>query len=450
MNFFSGLISRYSNFKSGGQKIFANLLWLFIDKIIKALGVFVMIWIARYLGPDQFGKLSFVMAFIGIFGCITGLGMQSVVVRDIVSDKSSKEEILGTTAVLYFFSGLFTYSIILISIFFFRPDDFLIKTLVAILGSTVLFKAHEITVYWLESQLRSKYTVIVQNSVLLIFAVIKLVLIYNNISLTALTWVIFAEAFVVAISLSILLGFVGPKLWKLCFNFERAIKLFKDSWPLLLSAISITIYMKIDQIMIGQMIGDKNVGIYAAAVRISEIWHFIPMIIVTTMFPVLVKIKKDNEQLYYQFLQNLFDVMTWISIGLALPMSFFSTSIVVLIFGESYAASGPVLTIHIWSSIFVFFGVVSSQWFIIENRQILYFYRTISGVFLNIFLNFLFIPDFGIIGSAVATIISFALSALFMDLVFVETRQIFYYKVSSLNIFASIKRIKLLRKYIFV
>ena len=106
MNFFSGLISRYSNFKSGVQKIFGNLLWLFIDKIIKALGIFVMIWIARYLGPDQFGKLSFVMAFIGIFGCITGLGMQSVVVRDIVSDKSSKEEILGTTAVLYFFSGL--------------------------------------------------------------------------------------------------------------------------------------------------------------------------------------------------------------------------------------------------------------------------------------------------------------------------------------------------------
>lgn len=417
-------------------KIVDNIGWLFIDKILRmGVGLFVGVWIARYLGPDQFGLLNFALAFTGLFGAIAALGLQGIVVRDIVRDPESARLTLGTAAVLQLIGGLLSYLLILGAIAYLRPDDALARSIVAILGSITLLQAGQIAVYWFESQVQSKYTVWVQNGAFLVFAAIKVGLIFQQAPLIAFVWAMLAEAVVVALILLIVMGWRGPALSSLRISVERGVTLLGDSWPLILSAIAVTVYMKIDQLMLGQMIGDEAVGIYSAAVRISEVWYFIPMVIVASVFPAILEAKKRSETQYYALLQRLYDLMVIISVSVAVPMTFLATPIVTLLFGEAYSESGPVLAIHIWASVFVFLGVASSKWFLTENRQMLSLQRTVLGAIANVVLNLWLIPSYGPFGAAIATVISQLIAAWLFDFIQANTRPMFFMKAASMNPF---------------
>jgi O-antigen/teichoic acid export membrane protein len=398
------------------------------------VGLLVVVWVARYLGPEQFGLFNFASAFVGMFGAVAGLGLQSIVVRDIVSNPACKEETLGTAAVLQLLGGLLTYGCVLGTIFWMRPEDALSKLLVTILGTIMLFRFSDVALYWFESQVLSKYIVWVQNGCFLIFAAIKVSLIVSNAPLLAFAWATAAEAMIVAVLILLMLGLRGPKLQQLRFSLLRAKTLLVDSWPLLLSGMAIMLYMKIDQIMLGQMLGDEAVGIYSAAVRISEVWYFVPMMIVASVFPAILEAKKRDDGQYLQRLQRLYDLMVWLSVAIALPMTFIATPIVVALFGSAYAESGPVLAVHIWASVFVFLGVASSQWLVAENRQMLSFQRTLLGLIINVIFNFILIPKYGGIGAAIATLIGQITAAWLFDLIQPTTRPVFFMKAKSFNL----------------
>ena len=396
------------------------------------MGFFVGVWIVRYLGPQQFGLLSFAIAFFGVFTAFAMPGLQSIVVRDIVRNPNCAPETLGTTAILHFIGGIAAYLIALVTITYLRPEDAIARVIVAILGSTMLLKASEISVYWFESHVLSKYTVWVQNGVCLVFAIVKVILILNQASLIALVWAMLAEAAVLAIILLGVMNKYGLLLTKLHVSTMRVKSLLKDSWPLLLSGISITILMRIDQIMLGYMIGDEAVGIYSAALRVSEIWHFIPAAIVASVFPAILEAKKRSEKQYYERLQKLYDLVVVISLVVMLPITFLSTYIVNLLFGEAYSGAGIVLSIHIWSIIFVSLGM-ASIWYTAENRQVLILQRTVIGSIFNVALNLLLIPNFGAVGAAIATVASQAVSTLLFDGLQIETRRIFFMKLKAMN-----------------
>jgi PST family polysaccharide transporter len=416
-------------------KIVDNVGWLFFDKVLRmGVGLLVGVWVARYLGPQQFGIFSFAWAFVGLFGAVAGLGLQSIVVRDIVRDPTCKEETLGTAAVLQLAGGVLAYGLILGIIFLLRPGDALAKWLVAILGSMMLFKASEVAMYWFESQVLSKYTVWVQNGSFLVFAAVKVALILGNAPLLAFAWATLAEAALVALLLLAMLSVRGLALRKLKVSLSRAKVLLEDSWPLMLSGIAITVYMKIDQIMLGQMLGDQAVGIYSAATRISEVWYFVPMMIVASVFPAILEAKKQSEALYHQRLQRLYDLMVWLSVAVALPMTFFAAPVVSLLYGPGFAKAAPVLAIHIWTSCFVFLGVASAQWFLIENLQKMSLCRTVCGALLNIYLNLILIPIYAEKGAAYATLLTAVFVNLIIDFGSNKTHQQFYMKIESFNL----------------
>lgn len=419
-------------------KIVDNIGWLFFDKILRmSVGLFIGVWIARYLGPEQFGLFNFAVAFSGLFGALAGLGLRSIVVRDIVRDPDGAQLTLGTAALLHLLSGLVVFVVMLTAISYARPDDALARGMVAVVGSVIMLKVSDIAVYWFESQVLSKYTVWVQNGAFLVFSAIKVGMILQEAPLIAFAWVVLGEAAVVAVFLLIAIGRKGPNLVQLGASLARGKTLLKDSWPLLLSGVAITFYMRIDQVMLGQMIDDKAVGIYSAAVRISEVWYFFPMVIVASVFPAILETKKRSEVLYDARFQRLYDLMVVLSMSVALPMTFLATPIVNLLYGESYSESGTVLALHIWASVFVFLGVASGKWFVAENRQILSLQRSVLGAIVNVGLNMVLIPRYEVTGAAVATVISYGVAVVLADLITNETRHIFRMKIRSLT-FASI------------
>jgi PST family polysaccharide transporter len=423
-------------------KIIDNVGWLFFDRIFRlGVGLFIGVWLARYLGPEQYGILSFSTAFVGLFGTFAMLGLQNVVVRDLVIDPEETNTTLGTAAALQLIGGLFAFAVLSVFICFLRPDDTLTRLLVVILGSTLVFKAADFTKYWFEARVQSKYTVWMINVVFLFMVAVKIVLILLHSPLLAFVWALFAEGLLISVALLCIYALQGPGLKGLHFKLSRATSLLRDSWPLILTGVAIAIYMKIDQVMLGQVLGDEAVGIYSVAVRISEVWYFIPMAIVASVFPAILDAKKQSQDLYHRRLQQLYDLMVGLSLALAVPMTFLSDWVVELLFGEAYLQAGTVLAIHIWAAIFVFLGVASGKWILAENRQILSFQRALSGAVINIVLNWFFIPRFGIYGAAWATVISYAVSGMFYDLFNKETQFMFVMKFKSFNLYRLIKHV---------
>jgi O-antigen/teichoic acid export membrane protein len=232
------------------------------------------------------------------------------------------------------------------------------------------------------------------------------------------------------------------KMWYWQWRWQTAKRLLKDSWPLILSGMVISIYMKIDQVMIKEMLGAEQVGFYAAAVRLSEAWYFIPMLITSSLFPAIINAKKQSEERYYQRLQKLYNLMVWMAVGIALPTTFLAPWVIKVLYGCVFSPAATVLKIHIWAGVFVFLGVASSKWFIVENFIRKNFYRTFIGMVANVILNFELIPLYGIYGAALATLLGQMTANLIYDFFDKQTRPSLSLKIHSLNPFNLIKRIR--------
>lgn len=204
-----------------------------------------------------------------------------------------------------------------------------------------------------------------------------------------------------------------------------------------------TIYMRIDQIMIKHMMTNKDVGLYSSAVKLSEIWYFIPIIITSSLFPAIINAKQKNEELFTKRVQNLYDLVFWLAIIVAIPISIFSKQIIIIIFGKEYQMAYKVLAIYVWQGIFVSLGVANSKWLIIENLQIIVTLNTIVGAVSNVVLNFILIPKLGITGAAIATIISYGLAIFFFQIFFKKTRRnllLLLNVINPLRIFSLMKK----------
>ncbi|WP_445631786.1 flippase [Nostoc sp. DSM 114167] len=428
-------IKNLSQFKSrsGLRAIIANTGWLFADRILRmGASLVVGVWVARYLGVQQYGLFNYALAFVALFSPIFTLGLDDVVVRHLVRQLSNKEEILGTTFWLKFLGGIASVLLAVSTMFFLGEHETLKIWLVVILGTAGVFRASDTIELWFQSQVQSKYTVIAKNTAFLLNTVIKIALILTKAPLLAFALVTLAEFVMSAIALLIVYQIKGSSLWLWRWSIAAAKTLLKESLPLIFSGFAIMIFMRIDQVMLGQMIGDSEVGVYSAAVRISEIWYFIPGAIVSSVAPAIYAAKEKSESLYYQRIGQLLSLMTCISLAIALPMSFLSDNIIMVMFGSGYADAGAILAVHIWTSFFVFMGLATSPWFIAEGLNHVSLGKTLFGAILNIILNLLLIPKYAGLGAAIATIISQAAAAFICNAFDSRTQKLFKIQVRSL------------------
>ena len=392
------------------KKYFANTSWLFGQRVFKLVISFIVnIYMIRYLGPTNFGLLSYAISFAGIFTAISTLGLDSIIVRELVNYPSKRDELLGSTFYLKLFGAFLSIIFIGITLLITSEEGFT-SILILIISSSVLFQTLNIVDFYFQAKVEIKNSAIAQFIGLIISSLFKVVLILLKAQLIYFAFAFTLEFFLISIGFVTVYKFKKLNLFKWRFNKSLALNLIKDSWPLILSGLVIAIYMKIDQVMIKNILSDTEVGYYAAAVRISESWYFIPMAICTSLFPSIINAKKINSILYMNRMQKLYDILTWFAVAVAVPITLFSTFIVGILFGQEYISSAPVLTIYIWAGLPVSLGVASSQFLVNENLTKISFSRTLIGMIVNVILNFIFIPIYGIIGSALATLISYSLA----------------------------------------
>ncbi len=416
------------------RKIVANTGWLFADKILRmGVGLFVSVWIARYLGVEQFGTLNFAAAFVALFSTLSTLGLPSLVVRSLTHEPAKRNEILGTTFWLQLLGGMAGLGLSVATILLFRREDPLTVSLVAILGSVGIFQAFDTIDLWFQSQVQSRYTVVAKNTAFIIFSLIKIALIYFDASLLAFAIAITTEVAFGALGLVFLYQLQGFRIRQWQWSCLIAKELLSESWFLILSSLTIVIYMKIDQIMLAKMIDDKAVGIYSSAVRISEVWYFIPTSVSLSFSPIIYALRiNENYFLYYRRLKQLIRLLFLSSIIIAVPVSLFSRDIVDIIFGHEYIDAGPILSIHIWSGLFIAMGVGTSSYFTAEKLTHLSFRRNLFGGLLNIVLNFFLIPIHGGMGAALATIISYGIAGFLANAFDTKSRKIFEIQLEAL------------------
>ena len=418
------LKSLFSN--KGFLKYFKNTSWLLVEKLLRIfVGLFVGVWIARYLGPENFGILSYSQSFVAIFSVIATLGLDNIVVRELLNDKKKINIILGTSFWLKLIGSFLTLIILYISLLFTNNDQ-QIKFFIFIIGASTLFQSFNAFDFYFQSQVLSKYVVYANIFSLTLISLLKIIFIIQGKELDVFVYLILLESILLAMGLAFFFfknsnfEIQIPK-----FNNNIANLLIKDSWPLIFSGILVSIYMKIDQVMIKEILGSREVGQYAAAVKISEAWYFIPGLITSSLFPALMNAKKKDEDLYNKRIKALYKLIIWISIIFIIPLVLLSDILIDFFYGEAYVEATNVLVIHLWSGIFVFLGLVSGKWLLIENLQKISLYNTAIGALINVTLNFLLINRIGIQGAAWATLVSYAFSQYFMLLIWNKTRKIF-------------------------
>jgi PST family polysaccharide transporter len=208
------------------------------------------------------------------------------------------------------------------------------------------------------------------------------------------------------------------------------------SWPFLIAELLIIFYTRLDQIMIKNMIGNEELGRYSAAVRLSEIWYFIPGAISVSLYPTLVKLKAESEEALTMGFQKLFNILTAISLLLAICATFLSEYVAMFLYGEEFKGVGTILSIHIWTGIAVFLGTGSGYWLVLHGLQKYSLIQTISGAVVNIVLNFLLIPRYLGVGAAIATLVAQITATIISNALMSKTRPVFWLQLKALlNVF---------------
>lgn len=394
------------------QNVVSNTGWLFAEKMVRmGVGLFVGVWVARFLGPEQFGYLSFALAFVSLFSAIAGLGLDGIVIRDLVREPSRRDEILGTAFLMKFLGGGVTFLATLAAIRLLRPGDALSFSLVGITAAGMIFSAFDTIDFAFQAQVRSKFSVFAKSSAFLIVSIVKIVMIFMKSSLVAFACAGLAEIVIGSAGMIAAYRVSGQhiRMWR--NDIPCAKRMFRDSWPLILSGIAIMVYMRIDQVMIGEMVGAEEVGIYSVAVLLVEAWYFLPMIVVSSVFPSIVEAWESDEQVFYERLQKLYNFLAFMAYAIAIPVTVISSWAINTLYGSAYIKAGPMLAVLIWSLLFTNLGVARSTFLTTMNWTKVHFLTVAIGALINVLLNYVLIPKYGGMGAVIASCVAYWFSS---------------------------------------
>lgn len=401
-------------------KILSNVAWLVSDKVFRLGTNFLLtLWIARHFGPEGFGELSYLLAVVAVLGSFATLGLNTVVVRDLVQQSTPDRvrETLGSATALQAAGGVLAFLIMVAYCLWPLAGIGDTPYPGIILAATLLLQPCAVLRYWFESRLQSRYVVIADNAAFLVSAIAKVLVLLSGGSLVWITAALLIEGAIGAGCLTYLFftrDSPGPALRA---SVARVRNLMEDAWPLMLSSLMIILYIRLDQVMLAHISGAASVGLYSAAVRITEIWYLVPGAIAVSMAPRMLSLCAENPDLYRAELERLFRWVLWPTALASMLLWWLANPIVVMVYGETYREAADVLAMYFMTSIFVVFGTIKgSCWVTAMGLQRFGLLSTACGVVSNVALNILLIPLYGGVGAAVATVFSMIISTVVVPL----------------------------------
>jgi len=417
------------------EPAFVNFSWLTADKFIRlGLGVLVGMWVARHLGPRGFGIISYGMAVASLLTVIPSLGLDAIVRRRLVQSPTARGRLLGTTFVLRLLVGVFTYAALLAGAHLLEPDPHA-RFALAMAGLWLIQQPMLTIDLWHQSQLLSKRTVIAHNLSFTLCSGVRVLLILSDAHLGWFIWVLGLETSLTAalLAATYLRGSNRFAEWR--WDGALARGLLRESWPLALATAATMVYVRIDHVMLRSMVGPAETGVYAAATRVMEILHSLPLMLAASMSPGLVQsLSRGPEEYQFQMRRffNLAAVSAW---GAALVCALAAPWAIPLLFGPAFAPAGVILTVLAFSLPLIAMGIARQEYLINAGRQRFQLATTILGASLNVALNAWAIPRWGGLGAAVVTVISHLAADLLTSLVWAPAREVGKWQILALTAF---------------
>lgn len=414
------------NLAPGIRRYFFNTSWLVVARVLRLLVAFgISVVIARYLGRELFGRLSYAISFVMLFGAVGSLGIDDILVRGLVAahqeDDGAEGCILGTA------SGLRIASSVLMACLALGTAKAL-DCSTAVLGMMVLVSCGALLTNvasgfekYFEARVRAKYAAWSQMVAVFVSAIVTATLVVLHAPLIWFASVKAVEAFALLVALVLLMRFSREWL-PLGWSWQRAGAFLRDGWPLFLTSVFILVYMRIDQVMVKHWLGEGAVGCYAVAVRLSEACYFVPTVVVNSLFPAILNARARDRELYASRVQRLYELMTWLGVAVAVVLTVAAPFVVRLTYGAEFAPAVPVLGLYAWAGVFVFQGVARGKWIVAENLQRYAIVFTASACLVNVVLNAILIERMGLRGAALATVVCCACQTLVFPCLFRATR----------------------------
>lgn len=415
-----------------------NTIWLILEKVLRlGIGFGVNIYVIRYLSLSDYGNFSYSVSIISILSLISTLGVDQIGVKYFTEGEYRRSEVLSTAFFLRLIWSFFLFSLVNGYCLIWPFSDSAINTLIHILSITLLISPFLSVDIYFQSTLQSKYFSFSSFYGLIAGSAAKIIGLLSSLSVLFFAFCNVIERFVT-------LGFMGLYFLKKIpkstvknksrkrFNASLARDLIFESWPILSSLLMVSLYMRMDQVMLMSMVGSEQVALYSASVKFSEVFFFIPNAIIVSYFPMLVNLRKVDLKGYNKLFVKVMVYLLRIALVVSIVTLLIGNNVIDILLGDKYNGTGDLLKIHILSSIFAFVGIVGSRWIVIEKCTKITLFRTAIGLVINLSLNFILIPKFGGVGAAVASLVSQSFSSFFAFAIFPASRPLFILQCRSL------------------
>lgn len=406
-----------------GNRVVSNAKWMVAEQGVQMLVSFVIgMLTARYLGPSNYGVINYCYAYTAFFTAVAGLGIEAIVVKELISRPGEEGTIVGTSIILRCIAGALSMASILLILFFVDAGDTVVLTVGLLQSMVLVFKAFEIIDFWFQSKLQSKYASILKSISYVIVACYK---VYILVAAKSVLWFAFSTSLdFLIIAILLLWAYFKHDGEKLRFDRGIAKILLSQGYHYIISNLIITIYAQMDKVMLKHMISDTDTGLYSAAIMICTYWILVPTAIINSMRPVIMELKKDGkEEEYKHKFSQLYQILVWLGIVVSLGISLLSPFVMKIVYGESYVVASGALSIAIWYSTFATLGVARGNWLVCEDKNQYAKWFVLFGAIVNLVLNFVLIPSLGMNGAAIATLITQIVVCFVGPAVFKATRE---------------------------
>ncbi|MCQ2385169.1 MAG: flippase [Clostridia bacterium] len=387
------------------NKIAKNASWIIACKIIQALLSFVLLMLsARYLGPSGYGKLNYAASVVSFISPVALLGFNSTLVQALVKNPEKEGETLGSAIAASFVASAFSVCGVMGFAAVANPgerDTFWVCTLYSLL---LLFQSLELTQYWFQTKLLSKYTSVLGICSYIAVSAFKLFLLATEKSIYWFAVSFVSDYFIISQGLLLIYRKKGGQ--RLSFSLRKVRELLKPSRYYILSNLMIVIFTQTDKIMVKMMMGDEATGFYAAAVTTATVSSFLFTAVIDSFRPVILEKKQTDAAAYRRHLTQLFSIVLFLSLAQGVLLSGFSEPFIRVIYGKDYAPAAGLLRIIVWFQVFAYAGSVRDVWILAEEKQKYLGIINIAGALLNVGLNYVLISRMGEMGAAWATLVS--------------------------------------------